>query len=94
MTWTKVDAVLKDRQGVLIKTSEWDTLLMIEDINRYDAGKYVLSLENSSGCKSYTIVVKVLGKRAGDALSTRTLVSTPRYVTGEKKYVMVDKSFS
>lgn len=62
VTWTKVDAILKERQGVLIKTSDWDTLLMIEDINRYDAGKYVLSLENSSGAKSYTIVVKVLGK--------------------------------
>lgn len=66
VTWTKVDANLKERQGLLINTSEWDTLLMIEDINRYDAGKYVLSLENSSGSKSYTIVVKVLGKKQNE----------------------------
>lgn len=71
VTWSKVDANLKERQGLLINTSEWDTLLMIEDINRYDAGKYVLSLENSSGSKSYTIVVKVLGKRKSEARERR-----------------------
>lgn len=61
VTWAKMNTNIKDRQGIIIKHSSTDTTVLVEKVNRYDAGKYILNLESSAGMKMYTIVVKVFG---------------------------------
>ena len=60
--WAKMNTNIKDRQGVVMKSSPTDSLLQVENVNRYDGGKYILSLESTSGIKMYTVVVKVFGE--------------------------------
>lgn len=61
-TWAKMNTNIKDRQGVVIKYTNTDALVVVENVNRYDAGKYILNLECLAGIKMYTIVVKVIGE--------------------------------
>lgn len=60
--WAKMNSNIKERQGIVIKSTDTDTVVLVQSCNRYDAGKYILSLESRSGMKMYTIVVKVYGK--------------------------------
>lgn len=60
-TWAKMNTNIKDRLGVVMKSTNTDSLVLVENVNRYDAGKYILSLESLAGIKMYTVVVKVIG---------------------------------
>lgn len=62
VTWAKMNTNIKDRQGIIIKTTDTDTLVYVEKVNRNDAGKYILNLDSVSGMKMYTVIVKVLGE--------------------------------
>eukprot|EP00061_Rhincodon_typus_P019056 g48497.t1 len=57
LTWSKPGVDLRHR-GIIDITDSY-TLLVVDKVNRYDAGKYTIEAENPSGKKSATIVVKV-----------------------------------
>uniref|UniRef100_A0A3B4Y4U8 Titin n=1 Tax=Seriola lalandi dorsalis TaxID=1841481 RepID=A0A3B4Y4U8_SERLL len=58
ISWAKEDGELPTK--VQIETGEDYTQLSIDICDRYDAGKYILNLENSAGTKSAFVSVKVL----------------------------------
>ena len=56
--WEKVEGTLTERAA--IDTTSSYTMLVIDNVNRFDSGKYSLTLENSSGTKSATVAVRIL----------------------------------
>uniref|UniRef100_A0A8C2ZMA2 Titin n=1 Tax=Cyclopterus lumpus TaxID=8103 RepID=A0A8C2ZMA2_CYCLU len=56
--WSKADGTLNERAQIEVTSSY--TMLVIENVDRFDTGKYVLNLENLSGSKSAFINVRVL----------------------------------
>uniref|UniRef100_A0A3B4ACV2 Titin n=1 Tax=Periophthalmus magnuspinnatus TaxID=409849 RepID=A0A3B4ACV2_9GOBI len=56
--WEKVEGTLTDRSA--IDTTSSYTMLVIDNVNRFDSGKYSLTLENSSGSKSAVVAVRIL----------------------------------
>uniref|UniRef100_A0AAY5ELP7 Titin n=1 Tax=Electrophorus electricus TaxID=8005 RepID=A0AAY5ELP7_ELEEL len=56
--WGKAEGEINETAQIDITSSY--TSLVIENVNRFDSGKYTLQLENSSGSKSAFISVRVL----------------------------------
>lgn len=56
--WSKADGTLNERAQIDVTSSY--TMLVIDNVDRFDTGKYVLTLENLSGSKSAFINVRVL----------------------------------
>ena len=56
--WSKAEGLLAERAQIEVTSSY--TMLVIDNVNRFDGGKYVLTLENNSGTKSAFVNVRVL----------------------------------
>lgn len=56
--WEKEDGTMTDR--ALIESTSSYTMLVIDNVNRFDSGKYVLTLTNKSATKSAFVNVRVL----------------------------------
>uniref|UniRef100_A0A8U7MIB7 Uncharacterized protein n=1 Tax=Corvus moneduloides TaxID=1196302 RepID=A0A8U7MIB7_CORMO len=58
LKWTREHGESLDRAS--IESTSSYTLLIVENVNRFDSGKYILTIENSSGSKSAFVNVRVL----------------------------------
>uniref|UniRef100_A0A8C5R4A9 Titin n=1 Tax=Leptobrachium leishanense TaxID=445787 RepID=A0A8C5R4A9_9ANUR len=56
--WEKAEGTLSERAQVEVTSSY--TMLVVDNVNRFDSGKYNLTLENNSGSKSAFVNVRVL----------------------------------
>uniref|UniRef100_A0A3B3QAD2 Titin n=1 Tax=Paramormyrops kingsleyae TaxID=1676925 RepID=A0A3B3QAD2_9TELE len=56
--WERAEGLLTERAQ--IETTSSYTMLVIDNVNRFDSGRYILSLENKSGTKSAFVNVRVL----------------------------------
>uniref|UniRef100_A0A8D2QM71 Titin n=1 Tax=Zosterops lateralis melanops TaxID=1220523 RepID=A0A8D2QM71_ZOSLA len=56
--WTREHGESLDRAS--IESTSSYTLLIVENVNRFDSGKYILTIENSSGSKTAFVNVRVL----------------------------------
>lgn len=63
ITWSKPGVDLHNRG--FIEFTNTSTTLIIDKVNRYDAGRYTLVAENSAGKQEVSILVKVYGRLNG-----------------------------
>lgn len=86
VTWRKTGVELQSRG--YIETTDSYTSLLVEKVNRYDSGKYVVEAENPSGKKTSVILVKVYGKFCQTWVSSLTLPLKRQLRTHESTFFL------
>ena len=64
VTWSKDDVAIKDEGRFLVVIEKGYTELEINQINKNDAGNYMVTLENSAGAASAWAQLVISGRRS------------------------------
>lgn len=61
--WAKGDKILDLGEKYSLTYTSTRAMVVIKNCDRYDTGRYILTVKNASGVKTATVSVKVLGKK-------------------------------
>lgn len=61
--WSKGDKILDLGEKYSLTYTSTRAMAVIKNCNRYDTGRYILTVKNASGIKTASVSVKVLGEQ-------------------------------
>lgn len=61
--WSKGDKILELGEKYSLTYTATRAMAVIKNCDRYDTGRYILTVKNASGIKTATVSVKVLGEQ-------------------------------
>jgi len=64
--WSKGDKILELGEKYSLTYTSTRAMAVIKNCDRYDTGRYILTVKNASGIKTASVSVKVLGEQTGN----------------------------
>lgn len=64
MYWAKGDKILDPGEKYSLTYTATRAMVVIKNCDRYDTGRYTLTVKNASGIKTASVSVKVLGEQS------------------------------
>lgn len=74
--WTKGDKMLELGEKYSLTYTSTRAMAVIKNCDRYDTGRYILTVKNASGIKTASVNVKVLGEQIFNFAFIRLLSRT------------------